>query len=74
MACSDPKPVCEAGAELGEGPLWDARDKALWFVDIKGDAVHRYDPADHGRRVWKAPGQVCVPKDCVSPQTPSADR
>jgi len=59
MACTDPKAVCEVGAELGEGPLWDARDKALWFVDIKGDAVHRYDPADHGHRIWKAPGQVC---------------
>ena len=22
--------------QLGEGPVWDARDQALWFVDIFG--------------------------------------
>lgn len=59
MACSDPKPVCEAGAMLGEGPLWDERDRCLWFVDIKGHQVHRYDPSDGGHRIWDAPGQVC---------------
>ena len=30
---------------LGEGPAWIAADAALWFVDIKGGALHRYDPA-----------------------------
>ncbi len=33
------------GAETGEGPLWDARDNALWWVDIPGRRVHRFDPA-----------------------------
>lgn len=55
MACTEPKPVCEVGAELGEGPMWDERDKALWFVDIKNDVVHRYDPASGTQRSWKAP-------------------
>lgn len=55
MACTEPKPVCEVGAELGEGPMWDARDKALWFVDIKNDAIHRYDPTSGAQRTWKAP-------------------
>lgn len=55
MACTEPKPVCEAGAELGEGPMWDERDKALWFVDIKNDAIHRYDPKTGAQRSWKAP-------------------
>ena len=27
--------VWEVGAELGEGPVWDERDQALWFTDIK---------------------------------------
>lgn len=59
MKCSDPKPVCEAGAELGEGPVWDARDRALWFVDIKNKKVHRYDPRAGNQRSWDAPEFVC---------------
>jgi sugar lactone lactonase YvrE len=27
------------------GPVWSAAEKALWFVDIKAPAIHRYDPA-----------------------------
>ncbi len=55
---SEPRSVLAAGAMLGEGPVWVAREKALWFVDIKGHRVHRFDPAtgDHAR--YDAPGQV----------------
>ncbi len=45
-------------AELGEGPAWSAPDRALWFVDIKGRWIHRFDPAKGGRRSWPAPDQV----------------
>ncbi len=31
-------------AELGECPLWSAEEQALYFVDIKGRALHRYRP------------------------------
>jgi sugar lactone lactonase YvrE len=37
--------VLEAGAELGEGTLWDVGAQVLWWVDIWGKAIHRYDPA-----------------------------
>ena len=50
--------VLSVGAMLGEGPVWDARDQALWFVDIKGHRVHRFDPASGDHRSWQAPGQV----------------
>lgn len=33
-----------AGAEVGEGPLWDQRDQVLVWVDIPRRAVHRFDP------------------------------
>lgn len=55
MACTEPRPVFEVGAELGEGPTWDERDQALWFVDIKNDAIHRYHPTSGDHRSWKAP-------------------
>ena len=32
------------GAALGEGPRWDAATGTLLWVDIVGQAVHRYDP------------------------------
>ena len=35
----------EAGADLGEGALWDGRQQVLLWVDINRKEVHRYDPA-----------------------------
>ena len=45
-------------AELGEGPVWVERDRALWFVDIKQQLIHRYDPASGSRDSWRSPEQV----------------
>lgn len=58
MITADPRSILSVGATLGEGPVWVARDAALWFVDIKAHRVHRYDPALDVGRSWAAPGQV----------------
>jgi len=58
MAGPEPRCVWDVAAELGEGPVWVERDKALWFTDIKRQKVHRYDPATGDRRSWDAPEQV----------------
>jgi sugar lactone lactonase YvrE len=60
-----PQSVLSVGATLGEGPVWVARDAALWFVDIKDHRIHRYDPAIDVGQSWAAPGQVgwIVPTD-----------
>ena len=50
--------VCAVGAKLGEGPIWMARERAVWFVDIKGRRVHRYDEQDESLRSWSAPEDV----------------
>lgn len=55
---TEPKSVWDVGAELGEGPVWVERDRALWFTDIKQRKVHRYDPASGARRSWDAPAQI----------------
>ena len=55
---NEPKVVWELAAELGEGPVWVQRDQALWFVDIKKQLIHRYDPASGGKQSWEAPEQV----------------
>ncbi|HYD38945.1 MAG TPA: SMP-30/gluconolactonase/LRE family protein [Allosphingosinicella sp.] len=56
MTASEPKSVWDIGCELGEGPVWV--DGALWFTDIKGRRIHRYDPVDGGRRSWESPEPV----------------
>lgn len=53
-----PVSVCAVSAMLGEGPVWIARDAALWFVDIKRQQVHRFDPASGALNSWNAPRQV----------------
>lgn len=30
---------------MGEGPCWDPREQALYWVDILKPALHRFDPA-----------------------------
>lgn len=58
MMTAEPKVVWELAAELGEGPVWVERDSALWFVDIKKQQVHRFDPASGEKSSWTAPEQV----------------
>lgn len=58
MAATQPIDIWDLAAELGEGPVWVERDKALWFVDIKKQKIHRYDPANGSKRSWDSPEQV----------------
>jgi D-xylonolactonase len=53
----EPECVWPVDAELGEGPVWLAVDHALWFVDIKGRKVHRWDAASGEGRSWEAPSE-----------------
>jgi xylono-1,5-lactonase len=55
---SEPQVAWNLAAELGEGPVWVDRDRALWFVDIKNRQVHRFDPGSGARASWTAPEQV----------------
>jgi sugar lactone lactonase YvrE len=42
-------------AELGEGPVWRAAERALWFVDIKARRIHRFEPDSGKVQSWTAP-------------------
>lgn len=55
--------VAEAGAELGEGPCWDARTGRLMWVDIPAGLVHRLDPSSGDQRCF----QVGQPVGAVVP-------
>jgi sugar lactone lactonase YvrE len=43
---------------LGEGPLWNARDESIWWVDILGPAIHRLTPATGARATWTMPASI----------------
>lgn len=43
---------------LGEGAVWDDETKALYFLDIFGQTVFRYDPASGATQSWRTPGHV----------------
>jgi sugar lactone lactonase YvrE len=53
-------PVCvlDARARLGEGPVWDAREQALYWVDIRAPALHRFDPETGATRAWPMPEAI----------------
>lgn len=43
---------------LGEGAVWDASAEALYFLDIWGRKVFRYDPSTGATSHWDTPGHV----------------
>jgi len=45
------------GAILGEGPVYDARASALWWVDIKARLLHCTPLNGAPDRTWQLPGQ-----------------
>jgi len=47
--------ACDARAVLGEGPLWVARENAVYWVDIKGQALHRLALSDNAHTSWSMP-------------------
>lgn len=53
------EPVClwPVGAELGEGPIWHAATKCVYFVDIRGCRIHRCAEGGSQQRTWAAPGR-----------------
>jgi sugar lactone lactonase YvrE len=53
--------VLEAGAALGEGPIWSVAEQVLYWLDIEAHAVHRFDPAtasDDSVDVGEMPGAL----------------
>jgi L-arabinonolactonase len=55
--------VLSARAQLGECPLWSAPEGRLYWEDIDGRAVHRFDPAtgtDEQRPLPGRPGSMAL--------------
>ena len=42
--------LCDTRCQVGECPLWNGAEQALYWVDIEGRALHRVDAASRHRR------------------------
>jgi sugar lactone lactonase YvrE len=51
VADAAPRCVLDVRARLGEGPLWHADERALYWLDHQAPALHRFDPASGLDRV-----------------------
>jgi len=45
---------------LGEGPLWNAKEQAIYWVDIEGKKIQRYFPESGKYEAFDAPLRVCL--------------
>jgi len=50
--------IGDVRCQLGEGPLWSARENALYWVDITAPAVHRYSFSSRRITTWPMPEKI----------------
>jgi D-xylonolactonase len=53
-----PEKFWDVEAELGEGPMWHARTRTLYFVDIKNRRIFSCSADGTQRKSWSAPQQI----------------
>lgn len=44
--------------QVGEGPVWDVAEQALYYIDILGRQVRRWDPVSGDHRSWEVPALI----------------
>jgi len=44
--------------KLGEGPVWDVAEKALYWIDGNAPAIYRLDPGTRDIKSWKTPKPI----------------
>ncbi|RKE38590.1 xylono-1,4-lactonase [Paraburkholderia sp. BL23I1N1] len=52
-------PICvwQVEADLGEGPVWQFNERAVYFVDIMGRHLHRLSVETGERKSWQTPSE-----------------
>lgn len=51
---------------VGECPLWHPQEAVLYWIDIDGYAVHRFDPLSRARHSWPMPSEPGCIAWCAS--------
>ena len=62
LEVGDVRLVLDAHAALAECPLWSVAEQKLYWVDISGRAINRFDPATGENKRWQMP---CEP-GCIA--------
>ena len=52
------RPIGAVRAIVGESPVWSEADRCIYWVDIFGGLVHRYETDSGSNRYWRMPEQV----------------
>lgn len=58
MASAAVECVWPARAVLGEGPCWDPRSGAVFWVDIKSARLHAFHVQDNAQQTWSPPQRI----------------
>ena len=53
MPAAEPICVVKTPAVLGESVLWHPIEKKIYWLDLRGPAIHIYDPASKAADVWQ---------------------
>ena len=62
LEIGDVRLALDAKAALGECPLWSVQEQKLYWVDISGRAINRFDPLTGENECWPMP---CEP-GCIA--------
>ena len=55
------KVLCASRDRVGECPVWSAAEQALYWVDIEGKRIHRFDWQSKTQQTWSTPERVgCI--------------
>ncbi len=53
--------VFDGRARLGECPLWHPQEQVLYWVDISGKTINRFDPIQRTNQAWPTPTEpACI--------------
>lgn len=50
--------VLDIHATIGESPTWVAHERALYWIDVKAPALHRYHPDNKATRTWSMTSDI----------------
>lgn len=63
MPCKDIYVVLNQPMQLGECPLWDSKEGALYWIDILDKKVHCFNEVNQSYRYWRMPSEPgCIVK------------
>jgi sugar lactone lactonase YvrE len=60
-ASATARPISTSRDRVGECPVWSVAEQALYWVDIEGRHIHRFDWANQTQQTWSTPERVgCI--------------